>query len=473
MSVDHKHPEYQSNIDKWEKVRNVINSDVEKYIRTIDVDDPSRSRQYREDAILTNFTARTEYGLVGSVFSRVPDVSIPSELSYLEEDATGDMLPMNQLAQKAVGDTLQVGRFGILADYPEAEQGLTQQEVEDLNLKARLIPYNSEKIINWNTERVGGDTKLTLVVLLEEITELLEDGFTWEKKKAYRVLRLEEGIYTVTIYDDEEEIVSYTAPSKADGSTFDFIPFFFIGSKNNDHRVDRAPLYDLACLNIGHLKNSADYEESVHVVGQPTLFLGADISTEQFLQSNPNGVKIGARAGHFLGANMQAQLLQPQPNQLADVAMSRKEQQAIMIGARLITNNGGVETAEAARIRYSSENSALLTIVQNVSAGLQLALEAAYMFMSTSLTEDIKYELNTQFYDKDMDPNLIMAQIQLLNEGLIAKKDVRDNLRMSGIVDVNRTDDELDAEAEEKEQEPMQPSIAEMSQQDQDPVETE
>ena len=175
MSVSYKHPEYQNNIDKWEKVRNVINSEVRSYIRTIDPNDPERSWAYKNDAILTNFTARTEYGLVGSVFSRAPDTNIPTEIEYLEEDATGDMLPLIQLAQKAVGDTLQVGRFGILADYPEAEQGLTQQEVEDLNLKARLIPYISEKILNWNTERVGGDTKLTMVVLLEEKPVLNDD----------------------------------------------------------------------------------------------------------------------------------------------------------------------------------------------------------------------------------------------------------------------------------------------------------
>ena len=150
--------------------------------------------------------------------------------------------------------------------------------------------------------------------------------------------------------------------------------------------------------------------------------------------------------------------------------LSRKEQQAIMIGARLITPNSGVETAEAARIRYSSENSALLTIVQNVSSGITLALKAAAEFMGAEV-ESIKYELNTQFYDKEMDPNIIMAQIQLLDKGLIAKKDIRDNLRSSGLVDIDRTDEELDNEAEKLE--PVVNTIAEMSQQDQDPAGTE
>lgn len=469
MSVDSRHPEFMENIDKWEKVRDVIKSDVRKYIRTIDSSDPERSWMYKNDAILTNFTARTQAGLVGSVFRRKPEVSIPTELEYLLQDATGDMLPLIQLAQKAVRDTLEVGRFGILTEYPESEPGLTMAEVEAQNLKARLIPYTAEKIINWNTERVGGDTKLTLVVLLETIPVLAEDGFSWENKKQYRVLRLIENTYTVIIYNDEEEVISVSQPTKASGETFDAIPFYFIGSENNDHRVDRAPLYDLACLNIGHLKNSADYEESVHVVGQPSLFLGADLDGQQFEAQHPDGIKVGSRQGHFIGPNMQANLLQPAPNQLADVAMTRKEQQAIMIGARLITPNSGVETAEAARIRHGSEISALSTIVANVSAGLKLALEAAAMFMGAS-EEDIEYKLNDQFYDTEMDPNLIMAQIQLMDKGLIAKKDIRDNLRMSGIVDVDRTDEELDAEAEKVE---VVTPIAEMSQQEQDPVGTE
>lgn len=466
MPVDAKHPEYNANIDKWEKVRNVVNSEVRQYIRTIDPSDINRSKMYKDDAILTNFTARTQAGLVGSVFRRKPEVKIPSEIEYLLEDATGDLLPLIQLAQKAVKDTLEVGRFGILAEYPEAEVGLTQAEVESQNLKARLVPYTAEKIINWNTERVGGDTKLTLVVLLETIPVLSDDGFSWTNEKQYRVLRLIDGIYTVIVYNDKEEIISISQPTKASGETFDFIPFYFVGSENNDHRVDRAPLYDLACLNIGHLKNSADYEESVHVVGQPSLFLGADLDGTQFDDQHPEGILIGSRQGHFIGPNMQAILLQPTPNQLADVAMTRKEQQAIMIGARLITPNSGVETAEAARIRHGSEISALSTIVANVSAGLVLALKAAAMFMGGS--EDIEYKLNDQFYDTEMDPNLIMAQIQLMDKGLIAKKDIRDNLRLSGIVDVDRTDEELDAEAEKVE--PQVTPIADTSQQDEGPV---
>jgi hypothetical protein len=63
---------------------------------------------------------------------------------------------------------------------------------------------------------------------------------------------------------------------------------------------------------------------------------------------------------------------------------------------------------------------------------------------------EIVYEMNREFYAKTADPQLIVAQIQLLDRGVIAMQDVRYTLREHGVLSPDRTDEDIDAEAEEQ-----------------------
>jgi hypothetical protein len=454
MPVNAKRPDYDQWCKAWTLVRDVVKSDAKKYIKDIDVTDPERCKKYKDDAQFTNFTARTKAGLVGAVFRREPIIKLPSEIEYLLTDATGFRMPLKKLAQECVGEVLMTGRYGILVDYPASEEGLTKAEIELKNLKARIYTYTAESIINWQEKMVDGMPILTLVVLKEEYSELGEDGFEWIKKCQYRVLRLNNGIYTQEVYDGEKlERQMFYTPRDANGNPWEYIPFIFIGSEDNDSDIDPIPLYDLAALNVGHLRNSADYEESVHIVGQPTLVMTSELTMEQFKAANPNGVVIGSRKGLNLGIGGKAEFLQASPNQLADEAMIRKEEQAVMVGARLIVKQLDRETATAAKMRHSGETSILETIANNVEQALELSCAYVARFMSGNIyqdseegIEDIDIELNNQYFDKDLDPNFILAAIQLLQNRLVAVSDLRQQLRAYGVINQERTDEEIDKE---------------------------
>lgn len=167
MSVSSTHPEYDKNVGRWQLVRDVVNSDTHIYIKPIDVSDPFRNERYRDDARLTNFTARTKNGLVGAVFRRPTEVDLPESVEYLESDATGNGQSLEKLAQEVTGEVLQAGRYGLLVDFPASEDGLTAAEVADMNLKARIYKYKPENIINWQNTIINGIHTLTLVVLQE------------------------------------------------------------------------------------------------------------------------------------------------------------------------------------------------------------------------------------------------------------------------------------------------------------------
>jgi len=452
MGVQAHHPDYDADIDRWNLTRDIVDNNAKDRLPVIDPSDTERKKQYQDGAVLTNFTARTKNGLVGVAFHRPPTkVEIPQAVDYLLTDATGNHRTLEQLAQELTGDILETGRSGVLVDFPLIHFEPTISEMKRDNIRAHLISYKAQNIINWNTHRIGGSTVLVLVVLEEIINAIGDDGFSWVQEKQFRVLRLEGGVYTQEVLDSSSKpIVKKFAPTMNNKQPFTEIPFVFIGSENNDADVDNAPLYDLATINMSHYINSADLEESVHIVGCPTPIIAADMSLEEFRTSQPNQeFRLGSRVGQMVGVNGTVTLLEATPNQLADVVMKRKEEQAVMIGARLLIPSSGVETAEAARIRHGSELSVLMLVMRNVEEGLMQAVLFAGQFMTNQdLTDQVVYSLNMEFFDTKFDAQTFVALLQGFDRGLIAQEDIHKLLQAGGIVDENRTVSDIEGEVD-------------------------
>ena len=438
MPVDTTHKEYNAMMPKWQLVRAIIDNNASKYIREIDKNDPKRTKQYREDAILTNFTRLTQDGLIGLVYRKPAKIEVPAELEYLVDDATGTGFGLEQASQAHMLELFKTGRIGLLADMclDAGSDGL-----------ARIKSYAAENIRMWKTRTVGSKT-LPWLITLSETTEKVDpdDVFSCDEVVQYRVLFLNSNNeYEQHIYDEDQNLVSAIMPLDYNGKPFNEIPFMFVGSENNDPKCDPIPLFDLAMLNLGHYKNSADYEESIFITGQPTLFVSMEMSEEEFKLMNPNGMKIGARGGHNLGPNGKAELVQANPNQLVAQAMKEKIEQAAYIGARLIAQAGGRETAEAARIRYGAQNSALYNMTHNESRAIEQMLWWLSVFMMETPAES-EFELNDQYYEDSADPLLIAQEIMLMQNGVISKDDIRNNLRGVGVIPMDRSNEDIEKE---------------------------
>jgi len=459
MPVSTQNPSYELYKPIWTKTREAIKGAVavkkkaEEYLPVPHNESHSKSKgaqtvrykQYLTRAVYTNFIARTKNAFVGAVFRKSPILELPKALEYLRDDATGDGLSFEQLAKDELSNLLETGRAGFLVDYPSADENLSAEQVALLDLKASIIPYTAEQIINWRADNVNGRKVLSLIVLAETYMDDEDDEFSNETKTQYRVLRLTEEGYSQQIYRDDKPYSEQVFPTKSNGEKWYEIPFVFVGAKNNDSTIDDAPLSDLAELNIAHYRNSADYEESCFLTGQPSLFITHSLSAEAWNDYNPEGVVLGARAGHILGETGSATLVQAAPNGIVREAMLAKENAMVAIGARIITDRGGNETAEGARIRFASENSVLGDIVNNLSAGLAVCVEWVAEYMGAN-NGDIVVKLNTEFYDKSVDPQLIMSMITLLDRDIIGEQDIFDRLQSGGVIDSERTLEDVKSE---------------------------
>jgi hypothetical protein len=456
MPASDQNDEFRASLPSWNLVDDcvkgsaAIKSEGTKYLPKPNADDNSaenttRYKDYKERASFVNFTGHTKSGLIGLVFRKDMEVDFPATVEYLVENANGAGLTLDQLARDVVGEVLEAGRYGLLVDYPAAEEGLTAAEVTALNLRANILPYKAKSIINWRTENIGGVSVLSLVVLSEDHGVIFEDGFGSEIKEYHRVLRLIDGVYTQELYDEGDQLLFDSVPRKRDGSVWNEIPFIFVGAENNDTGVDKAPLLDIAEINVSHYRNSADYEESSFMVGQPTPFVSG--LTQSWVDSvMKGGVILGSRSAILLPDGGAAGLLQADPNQMPERGMEMKEAQMVKIGARIIIDNKGTETAEAARIRFGGQSSQLGTVVGNAESGIIQCTEWVMEFMGEG---EVELVLNREFYDATIDPQTIMAQIQLVDRGIIADTDLRTNLRKGGMIANDRTDEEIEGEAED------------------------
>lgn len=395
-----------------------------------------RYTQYVQRAVFYNATGRTLAGLLGQVFLRAPQYQLPSQLSVLEKDADGTGITLEDFARRCVSACIQYGRGGILADYPPTQGPTSVADIENNKLRPTLTVYQPWNIINWRTITIGAEKVLSLVVLSEEYEDYSNE-FEVKMKIQYRVLKLDESsrIHTVEIHRENPngggfQVDETFVPLQSNGKPFDYIPFTFFGAENNDVSVDKPPLYDLASLNIGHYRNSADYEESCYIVGQPTPYFAG--LTQDWVESVFKGkVQLGSRAAVPLPEGGSAGLLQAEANTMPMEAMKHKEEQMIALGARLVEIASATKTATEVVADDVAESCVLSNCAKNVGSAISKALGWAGTYVGITATVD--YELNTEY---DINKMSFQDRAELIAEwqhGAITFEEMRAQLQKAGV----------------------------------------
>lgn len=406
-----------------------------------------RYNAYLKRAVFYNVARRTLFGLVGQVFMREPEVQVPSLLKPLVVNATGANVNLTQLAKKATSLTLAYSRCGLFVDYPntESQGGASIADLEAGRVRPTLYVFSPTEIINWRVIERGAEEVLSLVVIFETWCAQ-DDGFEMTNSGQFRVLRLDEdGYYVHEIWREPNptkadgskipkgnyELYEVARPTNSAGNRLTEIPFMFIGSENNDHNPDNPSFYDLASLNVAHYRNSADYEESCYIVGQPTPVLTG--LTEEWVQNVLKGtVAFGSRGGIPLPSGADAKLLQAAPNTMIKEAMDAKERQMVALGARLVEQKEVQRTATEAELEAASEGSSLASAAKNVSAAFEWALKWAARWVGAA-DGGVKFVLNADFDIARMTPEERKTLVQEWQVGAITFEEMRSGLRKAGV----------------------------------------
>ena len=465
--VQTQHRDYIAFLPKWQKVSDVVSGDVNKYLRNVGKLESNpeaqkdRQKEYEEGGIFYNFLARTINGMLGAIYRKDPEVDLPKDVEYLLTDADGNGQGIVQQSQDTTRNTVKHSRCGLFVDVPSAEAvtgdyndsheapkiSLEQQREGLINPKIQL--YDARSIINWRVGRYGSANRIEMIVLKEEY-EYVDEGaneFYYLIGNQYRVLDFdEEGYYRQRVFKFDRtgafvDIDSFNP--EMNGSRMTEIPFVFVGSENNDYTVDDVVSYPLAVLNIGHYRNSTDHEEFLHILAQAMLVVapGKQMTPPEWKKQFPNGLKYGASTAINVAEGGNAFLLQANPNQANSEAMKQKEQQAVQIGAQLITPSSQ-ETAEAARIKQGADTSVLATISNNVSDAYMTAISWCMGFLGS--TGDYHFCLSKDFFFEKLTPQERAQWVMEIQAGITPKTLYYDRLRQTGEIDPKATDEDID-----------------------------
>lgn len=467
-------PELVKLLPQYELIRDCISGETvikeckTKYLPMPNSHDKSpenvaRYGAYLLRAVFYNVTRRTLMGLSGQVFTRDPTVKIPAQLEPMAANVTGTGISLVQSAQLSLNHVIAYSRSGLFVDFTNTGGvGASADQVENGEVRPTIYAYNPLEIINWRVTEVGSKEVLSLVVLLEGYP-ISDDGFEIKQAPQFRVLKLDKsGNYIQEIWQEptasrwdgitipkkgDFRLTQTFVPTDASGNPMKEIPFFFIGSNNNDINPDNPNMYDMASLNIAHYRNSADYEESCYVVGQPTPV--ATGLTEEWVNKVLHGkLAFGSRGGIPLPTGATAELLQAEPNTMIKEAMTDKVEQMRSIGAKLVEDRKVQRTATESKQDNAAEGSVLTSCAKNVSAAYLWALKHAAKLMGLS-DAGIEFELNTDFDIANMTPEEVKATIDHWQKGAITFEEMRAQLRRYGVA---TEDDALAKAAIAKEQ---------------------
>ena len=451
QGITFKRSDYTAALADWLKIDAVVNGTVKNYGEAYlpnpnAVEDGQEARKiyerYKERAAFFNATGSTLRSLVGMAFKRWPSFERPPEMDYLEDDADGSGVSIYQQSQNAVAEVLAKGRKALFVDYPQVDRTLSRAEMASGYYRPTIISLDAEQVINWRTERVGSSHKLVQVVFWEEIEAVASDGIGVEFQKLYRRLMLVDGVYMQQVWvqgKESTEMVSEFTPRDGAGRTWDVLPFCFIGSQNNDHRIDNPPMLDMVNLNIKHYQVSADWYNALFYAGQPQPWM-AGLTTEWRDWLEEHGYIVGSRSviplpegGQFAFATVPAETAIQ--SELKDI-----EQRMVAIGARLIQSGVAVKTAQQARDESEATTSVLSLAVENVNEAYNKAL--GYVARYLNIGGEWSYQVNSQFIGS-ADAQMVTALVALYNTGRFPDDDLFRFLRRSDLIDPTKTDDEI------------------------------
>lgn len=433
MPVNTKRKDYEDMAPVWCRLRDVIDgrdavikSGV-KYVPDLPGGDVALNDAYRKRGNFFNATKRTVQGMVGGIFQEAPQVEFPVSIKDYLDDLTLTNIDFESFATGTGRELMSVARYGVMIDMPAQMPASAPAGTQP---RPYCIGYKTEDIINWRTERRGGDDILVMVVLKEHVEEPDEkDAYSLKCVEQYRVLELKGNVCIVQVWQEKEsagkkswvQVGDDIIPTRR-GIALNFIPFVFLGATHCTPDLELPPLTDLADVNLAHWRNSVDYEWGLHLVALPTPWVagakGAAVGPMKIGPSVVWELDLKGTAGmlEFSGTGLGA----------IKVAMGDKEKQMAVLGARLLEPQAMVqETAAAVTMRHSDEHANLRTVAQSIETGLTLVLQVVAWWAGTDATPletPVNVELNKDYLNVKASPQEIQVALTALQAGEISFK---------------------------------------------------
>ena len=449
-SVSNVHSDFARRTVQWARIRDAlegqdeIKENGEAYLNKPDGMTANAYAAYKDRAQFYPVIERTLRGMSGMVFRHPIKAEFGERLEPLREAATTEGHSLEVMAENVVNEVLSMGRYGILVDFPSGNT--------DANSVPYLATYNAENITDWKVQFVNGMREVTRIVLKDDFDAGAEDDVNDAAEMRLELVINADGHYEVRKWiaagakkdtKGSDGFIMMGAPvvPTVGGKPLNKIPFVFINAYDMRPEVDKPPMLDLVDVNIGHYRNSADYEHALYLTAQPTpVAIGA-------INESNKPSAIGSGAFWILPEGSSAQYLEFSGTGIEAQrnAMSDKEDRMASLGARMIHDGKNRnEAADTAKMRGRGEMSLLTNVVNMAEAGIKRALRIATEWTGGN-PDEVEVRLNRDWVETKMDPNTLNAMVKSWQAGAMSHQTLYENLQSGEIAPIDRPfDDEKD-----------------------------
>ena len=368
---------------------------------------------YKMRSRFPEFTDATLRGIIGLI-QRNPSAYEALPYADFEKDSTPDGKSLLELELQLNIEVMSMGRVGLLVD------------VDDEG-KPKLVVYQAEDILNWQTEGNNEDLRYTGVLLRDRS---VNSDFWAAEPSVERHLLLyinDDGFYEIGIYE-KKELIEVRRPSFM-GKMLNKIPFIAIGTIDLTPDVDSPPLWPLSNLAVNIYQVIADLRNAQYMSCNPMLTISG-------IDSDESPSAIGSTLALVL-SNEMAKAYYPKTDTTAldHVRMYIKDMQseAIRMGANLLGNeNTLAESGEAIRLRQSMAAATVASVVSATGSGLQRTINWVCEWMS--IIEKASVLVNKEFSSFQMTANEQIALVQSWQAGILSSETTLENFRRAGML---------------------------------------
>ena len=439
------HADYAKYSEAWEKCRDTaagaieVKSKTTRYLPKLGEKQPDEvyKQQYLNPARWLPAVGSTKESFVGLTMRKDPVYTVDTEtedqkeflLDMAQNKVTEDGQSSNQVLRTLLEEIWTVNRVGVLEEFPTVDMDLMSwAEFRKRQLKWQSMIYKAENIINWHFEVVDGEKIPVLWVLREEVNS--GQVFSANHEIQYRVLLLEpeestqNGRKYVQLVFKEDEKTKGSDTKKfvleerhepvSNGQYLEYIPFHILTSKGMimDKIIDPL-LYDLAEINLGHYRNTADYEHELHKVSIKTVIFpgydeeqGTPVLGESLMIDNPDAKPF---------------ILESTSTSPLSEEMTKKEQRMASIGAQMLAQKGRyVEAAETANIHAQGETSKVSEVAKELGDMWGQILTKKLQLSGYSAV--ILINVNTDYYEERMTPQELEKAVAAVQAGKISQR---------------------------------------------------
>lgn len=442
-AVDTLHPHYAMMLERWQRCadcedgEDAVKGRGSKYLPVLEGQKHENTKAYlayKRRATFYPAMGRTITGLIGLVMRRAPTHNAPSSFDEDWKDVSLTGQSLSTFVGECLHEDLEKGRAAVALDWSDAEG------------RPYWVLYEAEDVVNWREELRSGKVTTTLVVVkyCEPIPNAA-DVFAHQTEDRWRVWQLlgegETAICQVSTYrrvrpGEGREGVGFVmvdeqpaVPTRR-GKPLSFIPVWPIGpTPTLRWEIAKPPLLDLADMVLSHYRSSADLEHGAHFTALPTPYITGWVGDDEKLAMG-SGV-----AWLIANDNAKVGMLEYMGGGLAalEKRCEDKEKKMAVLGARMLEAQPAVqETAEAVKLRHTSEHASLLTIVDAVQLAVQQAMRT-HVWWAGQDEPDLEVTLNRDFMALRLDPQEIQALVALVQAGKLSSETLYWNLQQGEV----------------------------------------